>query len=102
MKSDDFVEFLALRDEFKELDGRTDALAETYKHGTPVDSSRIAHELGLVSYKIAANLRNLTAFLERAKDTRNAEEAAILADLLGTVRTLQKQTRATALKWRHA
>jgi|GEM_PF-2997272 len=101
MKPTDYREFLALRDEFKELDGRTDALVETYKHGTPVDSSRIAHELGLVSYKIAANLRNLTALLERS-DSKCAEEAAILADLLGTVRSLQKQTRVTARKWRHA
>ncbi|MHB1702259.1 MAG: hypothetical protein ACYCSN_19415, partial [Acidobacteriaceae bacterium] len=98
----DYREFLALRDEFKILDGRTDALAETYKHGTLVGSSRIAHELGLVSYKITANLRNLTALLERAQDTRNVEEAAILADLLGTVRTLQRRTGTTARKWRHA
>ncbi|MHB1701891.1 MAG: hypothetical protein ACYCSN_17525 [Acidobacteriaceae bacterium] len=102
MKPTDYREFQSLHAELRALKQRIDELAEDHARSTPENYERITHEHGVLAFKMASNLRRLSALLERVKDLKCEEEAAAYRCFLGDLQTAFHRARRQARRWRNA
>ena len=102
MTQKDYADFRKLYAEFHTLKRRLDELGEALPAGTPDDYDRIAHEHGIVSYKLTAHLRRLSVLLTRAQESPHAGEAAACIACLTDARAALRVVRAQARRWRRA